>query len=195
MRQEFSLTTPRILKSDLRVIYRAYGIHIDLWPPKDVIHPQKFRKLRGAYFFDEMGPSVMVDRYLPESPFVFTLAHELKHHLKDQGIPVACSDPANNCEPIEIGAEVFAAELIYPEIDFAQDLISLGISYGQCTPEGIVELKHQTRTTLSYTGMAKQAARLGFAARGILVNPNIHWKKLEEQRYGVPFYKYRQRHR
>jgi hypothetical protein len=71
VRARFGLTSPRVLRSDLRRIYRAEGIQIDLWP-------HKLRKLRGAYINDEFGPTVMLAKGLPQDPMVFTMGHELK---------------------------------------------------------------------------------------------------------------------
>jgi hypothetical protein len=39
------------------------GIRIDLWD-------HKFKRLRGAYFNDELGPTVMLCKGLPEDPMV-----------------------------------------------------------------------------------------------------------------------------
>jgi hypothetical protein len=180
IRSEFGLITPRVMRSDLRRIYRDREIKIDLWP-------QKFRTLRGAYFNDENGATVMLAKGLPEDPMVFTMAHELKHHLRDAGISVSYCDPSNEREPIEIGAEVFAAELIYPENDFARDMVERNIGFGKCHPADLVRLKRETRTTLSYSGLAKRAQFLGFSNSGALIG--VKWKKLEEEIYGVPFYK------
>jgi Zn-dependent peptidase ImmA (M78 family) len=180
VRDAYGLTTPRVTRSDLRRIYRDQGIKIDLWP-------HKFRKLRGAYFNDEDGATVMLAKGLPEDPMVFTMGHELKHHLRDAGISLSYCDPSNESEPIEIGAEVFAAELIYPEDAFAADMIARNIGFGKCTPADLVRLKRETRTTLSYTGLAKRAEFLGFSNSGALAG--VKWKKLEEEIYGVPFYK------
>jgi len=185
VRGRFNLTSARVLRSDLRRIYRHEGIHIDLWP-------YKFKNLRGAYFNDEAGPTVMLARGLPEDPMVFTMAHELKHHYVDSGVSISYCDSSNQSEPIEIGAEVFAAELIYPQDDFSSDLRKLGVGIGQCTPEILVRLKRETRTTLSYAGLAKRAEFLQFSLAGSLAG--VKWKKLEEQIYGVPFYK-QYRHR
>src|SRR5690348_3498925 len=107
IRSRYDLTTPRVLRSDLRRIYRDQGVAIDLWP-------HKLRNLRGAYIHDEHGASVMLAKGLPEDPMVFTMAHELKHHLTDSDLSLSYCDLSNEREPIEIGAEVFAAELIYP---------------------------------------------------------------------------------
>lgn len=179
-REGYGLTTPRVQKSHLRKIYKAEGIRIDLWP-------HRLRDVRGAYFNDELGPSVMLDKKLPEDPMVFTMAHELKHHLVDRNLPVAYCSNRNMSEHIEIGAEIFAAELIYPEGDFVAAMAAKGIGPGRCTPEDLVHLKRETRTTLSYTGLAKRATFLGFAASGSL--DGTKWKKLEEEIYGVPVYK------
>lgn len=169
-----------MLRSDLRRIYRAEGICVDLWP-------YRLKRLRGAYFNDELGPTVMLMKTLPEDPMVFTMAHELKHHFVDRDNPLSYCDFSNQSNPIEIGAEIFAAELIYPETDFAEHLKLMGIQPGQCTPEALVRLKCQTRTTLSYAGLAKRAEFMGFARPGSLAG--VKWKKLEEQLYGPPVYK------
>ncbi|HXV42437.1 MAG TPA: ImmA/IrrE family metallo-endopeptidase [Anaerolineae bacterium] len=180
VRLEHHLRSPRVLKSDLRRLYRVYGIKIDLWP-------HKFKALRGAYFDDDLGPTVLLARQLPPEPMIFTMAHELKHHLVDRGLSLSYCDPSNAREPIEIGAEIFAAELIFPQRDFVEYLRQMGIGPRQCTPEVIVRLKHETQTTLSYAGLAKRAEFLNFAAAGSLAK--VPWKKLEAQLYGEPVYK------
>jgi hypothetical protein len=184
VRQRYGLTTPRVLRQDLRRIYRAEGISIDLWP-------HRLRKLRGAYFHDELGSHVMLAKELPVDPMVFTMAHELKHHLVDQALPVSCCDPSNQNEMIEIGAEVFAAELIFPESDFGAAMAAANVGKGACTAEAIVRLKHETKTTLSYAGLVKRAEFLGFARPGVL--PKAGWKSLEVKLYGEPLYKQLQR--
>src|SRR5579875_3575700 len=128
MRTKYALISPRVLKSDMRRIYKDQGIRIDLWP-------YKLRKLRGAYFNDEGGPSVMLAKGLPDDPMIFTMGHELKHHLVDRDSVLALCDSSNQHEEIEIGAEIFAAELIYPESMFCDDLTRLGASLGRCTPQ------------------------------------------------------------
>jgi Zn-dependent peptidase ImmA (M78 family) len=152
--------------------------------------PYKLKKLRGAYFNDENGASVMLAKGLPDDPMIFTMGHELKHHLVDRESIVSLCDLSNQSAEIEIGAEIFAAELIYPEQMFHDHLLGLGVTMmGSCTPEHLVTLKHETRTTLSYAGLAKRAEFLGFAPPDSL--GKIAWKKLEESIYGVPFYKQR----
>ena len=124
---------------------------------------------------------------------IFTMAHELKHHLVDRDLPIACCSDRNVNEHIEIGAEVFAAELIFPEHDFLDALTRRGVTAGQCTPEAIVAPKRDTRTTLSFAGLAKRATFFGLAEPGAL--DQVQWKKLEEKLYGEPLYKrLRRRH-
>jgi Zn-dependent peptidase ImmA (M78 family) len=182
IRDQYGLQTARVLKSDLRRIYKDQKVRIDLWP-------YKLKKLRGAYFNDESGPSVLLAKGLPDDPMIFTMGHELKHHLVDREKIVSLCDPSNQSAEVEIGAEVFAAQLIYPEDMFRQDLISLGASIGSCTPAQVVALKRQSGTTLSYAGITKRAEFLGFAPQGSLAK--IAWKKLEESIFGVPVYKQR----
>ena len=182
MRDQYGLQTPRVLKSDLRRIYKHQEIQIDIWP-------YKLKKLRGAYFYDEDGASVMLAKGLPDDPTIFTMGHELKHHLVDRDSIVSLCDPSNQSTEIEIGAEIFAAELIYPEQMFQDSLFHMGVTMGSCTPQHIVTLKRETQTTLSYAGLAKRAEFLGLAPQNSLAK--IAWKKLEESIYGVPFYKQR----
>lgn len=177
-RQDYGLHGSRVLRSDLRRIYADQGVRIDLWKPN-------LRKLRGAYFNDELGPTVLIAQGLPVDPMIFTLGHELKHHLVDKGLPLSFCHDRNALEEIEIGAEIFAAELIYPEQQFTADFREFGVT---CTPEILVRLKNATQTTLSYAGLAKRAEFLGFAPPGSLQTFR-GWKKIEEQIFGTPLYK------
>ncbi len=180
LRAAHGLTTPRVLRSDMRRIYGFYGIKIDLWP-------HKLKNLRGAFFNDDLGPTVMLDKSLPDDPMIFTMGHELKHFLKDKNLTVTYCNDKNITQPIEIGAEIFAAELIFPEQDFVDLMNEMGVNENCCTPEQLVQLKNDTKTTLSYQGLTKRAERFQFAKPGSL--NNVRWKKLEEEIYGVPWYK------
>ena len=179
VRVEYGLSSCRILKSDLRRIYKAEGVRIDIWP-------YKLKEVRGAYFRDTLEPSVMIAK-LPNDPFIFTLAHELKHHLFDHGVALVPCGARNESEHVEIGAEIFAAEFLFPEADFRRLMKELGAGIGACRPAHILEIKRRTGTTLSYLGLIKRAEFLGYAAPGVL--PRAGWKALEEKAYGVPFYK------
>jgi hypothetical protein len=161
-------------------VYSSLDIRIDLWD-------HKFKELRGAYFNDDLGATVMIPKGLPAEPTVFSLGHELKHHLVDRELGAAYCYASNNSEPIEIGAEIFAAELIFPEQEFSDTLAAYDLINGQCTPEILVRLKRDTRTTLSFAGIAKRAEFLGFAPSGSLAK--VRWRVLEEQMYGEPVYK------
>ncbi|MES1024897.1 ImmA/IrrE family metallo-endopeptidase [Gloeocapsa sp. BRSZ] len=193
MRSEHGLTTPRILRSDLRRIYKIYDIQFDLWPTKGAPPTVKLKSLRGAFFCDEYGVAIMVNRFLPDAPAIFTMAHEFKHFLVDREFGTLWCGDDNQNEKIEIGAEVFAAELMFPEQDFRDNLIQMGIRKGECTPEVLVRLKRETQATLSYTGLVKKAEFLGFAPLGSLAG--VKWQQLEEQIYGKPVYKQIQRRR
>ena len=124
---------------------------------------------------------------LPGHDVVFLQKHHDVGHLTDGHLQLACCSERNANEHIEIGAEIFAAELIFPEEDFVTALDSKGIALGHCTPDAIVRLKRETQTTLSYAGLAKRATFLGFAPSGSL--DGVRWKKLEEEIYGEPLYK------
>src|SRR5271166_4083551 len=167
------------MKNDLRGIYRDQGIRLHIFDGKG-------RTLRGAYFCDRYGTCVMVMKYLPLEPFVFTMAHELKHHLVDRDLPIACGSDKSDVA-IEIGAEVFAAELIFPQELFQEKMAEMSVLPHGCTAEDLVDLKVATRTTLSYASLAKTAIRLGYAVPTAF--DGVKWKKLEEKRHGMPLYK------
>lgn len=183
VRTAHGLASCKVTRSDLRRIYKVHGIKIDIWR-------HKFKDLRGAYFRDEFGTTVMVAD-LPTDPMVFTLAHELKHHLADQDAPLAPCGARNQSEQVEIGAEIFAAELLFPEDDFCRVMAEIAVAHGACRPEHIIRVKRSTGTTLSYQGLVKRAEFLGFAPSGSL--PRSGWRVLEEEIFGIPFYKRRRR--
>jgi len=193
-RELFKVDGARVLKSDLRKMLKHHGVQVDLWPMPGLKARKSLKNLRGAYINHlECGPCVMISRDLPDEPQVFTMAHELKHHLADREQITAFCHEANTSDMVEIGAEVFAAELIYPEQLFKDGLTGMGVELGGLIPRNIVDLKRESRTTLSYAGMAKRATFLGYADAESL--KGIQWKKLEESIYGEPAYKRIQRYR
>lgn len=189
----FSINRASISRTEFRRIYKYYGISIQQWPMNG-IEGKKFKKLRGVYFPNLHGsPNVLIARGLPDEPYIFTLAHELKHHLLDRDTASAFCLSEVQDEVKEIGAEVFAAEFIYPTKMFCDDLEEMGIDKGDCTAQDLVVLKRQTKTSLSYAALAKRAERTKYAASGSM--PKTGWKKLEMQIYGEPDYVRFQRYR
>jgi Zn-dependent peptidase ImmA (M78 family) len=162
-------------------VYRAEGIErIDFWP--------NLRQIRAAYFNDECGVSVMLARGLPDEPTIFSMAHELKHHLVDKDLMISLCAPVDNARiaddrnAIEIGAEVFAAEFIYPEADFVRDFEKIG---GPCNPKALVRLKEATSTSLSYQAMVKRSLRLGLLHYTDEFRFEVvHWGLLESKLFG-----------
>jgi Zn-dependent peptidase ImmA (M78 family) len=176
VRAEHGLNSPRVTPSDMRRIYFMNGIEVDLWP-------YRLRNLRGAFICDKLGTTVMLAKNLPRDPMVFTMAHELKHFYRDRDLGVSYCDQSNTTKTLEIGAEIFAAELIFPDRDFVAVLNKMRIRRDQCLPRTLVELKHTTGTTLSYAGLAIKAERLRFAPPNSLTKVKT-WRKLEKL-YGL----------
>lgn len=192
-RFEHGITTPRVLRSDLRRIYRQHNIQLDLWPLKGVKSGSSMKTLRGAFFCDEYGVHIMISRTLPDAPAIFTMAHEFKHFLTDRAVGAIMCGEANQNEQIEIGAEIFAAEFLYPDQDFREDLVQMGVKPGECTAEDLVRLKHDRQATLSYQGMAKKAEFLKLASSGAFAG--VKWQSVQERIYGIPLYKQVQKYR
>jgi hypothetical protein len=152
-------------------IYACYGIELDEWP-------YRFRNLRGAFIDDHLGTTVMIAKGLPKDPLVFTLAHELKHFFRDRELGISYCDQSNLNKSLEVGAEIFAAELLFPDRDFIAQMKTMGIRPNQCLPKNLIRLKRQTGTTLSYAGLAIKAEWLGFAPSHSLTTIKT-WRKLE----------------
>jgi Zn-dependent peptidase ImmA (M78 family) len=172
VRAEFGLRSPRVVESDLRRIYEKNGIVIDDWP-------YRLRNLRGAFISDHLGTTVMLASGLPQDPKVFTMAHELKHFYRDRHLGISYCDQSNLGKTLEIGAEIFAAELLFPDKDFITQMRTMRIGTNQCLPRTLVRLKQKTRTTLSYAGLAIKAERLGYAPSRSLTTIKT-WRKFEE---------------
>ena len=172
VRAENGLNSPRVTQADLKNIYARNGIELDIWP-------YRFRNLRGAFINDHLGTTVMLAGNLPQDPMVFTMAHELKHFLTDRDLEISYCDQSNAHKILEVGAEIFAAELLFPDNEFIQHMRKMKIGTYQCSPEMVVRLKLATRTTLSYSGLAIKAERLRYARRDSLTKVKT-WRKLEK---------------
>jgi Zn-dependent peptidase ImmA (M78 family) len=181
-RLEHSVSTSSLNIAAIRRIYKAEGVKIDKW---------KFGwKIRAVYMFDDGDASVAIKDGMPREPTLFSLAHELKHHFLDRELiqdgSLKCGDYNAN-EAVEIAAEVFAAEFIYPEEEFVACVTGMGILLGKCTPEDVVRLKRTCGALVSYQFLSKRLMRLGFATPETLAK--IQFQKLEEKMFGVPFHK------
>ena len=167
---------------EVRAIYKQEGIRIDYW--------RLPRKVKALYMCDDGDCSVALQRTLPDEPKLFALIHELKHHYRDQealgaGV-IHCGDYDAN-ELIEKGAEVFAAEFIYPEAEFVEDLQKSGLTVRQASD--VVDVKRNCNAKVSYRFICKRLERLGLVTPGQF--NGVQFQKLEDEIYGVPFYRRR----
>jgi len=171
VRAENGLSSPRVLPGDLMRIYAKYEIVLDQWP-------YRFRNLRGAFINDDLGMTIMIAKGLPQDPMVFTMAHELKHFFRDRDLGISYCDQSNLNKALEIGAEIFAAEMLFPDRDFIAQMKMMGVRTNQCLPKTLISLKRKTGTTLSYGGLAIKAERLGFAPAHSVTTIKT-WRRLE----------------
>lgn len=183
-RKKYSLSTKDISLSSIRKIYRSEGIQIDSWP-------RRLRKVKAAYFNDEDGCSVLLDMNLPEEPRLFAMIHELKHHYEDQGnLRCFCDDVYDSSPLIEIGAEVFAAEFIFPDDEF-REYVPQFYRDDFLRPEDMVRMKYHCPARVSYQYLQKKLTRLGYITAGQFAN--VQFQKLHETLYGSHHYHKRQR--
>lgn len=184
-REEYGVTTSSIGLAAVRDVYKAEGIKLDLWR-------QKLRKVRAAYLVIDGEPHVLVKASLPAAPRLFAECHELKHHLVDRQLAeqggLVCQDESWHDAPErEIGAEIFAAEFIYPEAEFLDDIQRSGIDGANCDVERVISFKRMAVPPISYTFIVKRLEFCGVAKRGTFFG--VQWQKREEQIYGPPVYK------
>lgn len=148
------------------------------------------RKIRAAYFCDGDDCSVLLNKNLPREPKIFSLVHELKHHFIDRDLiengEVKCGDYNANKE-IEIGAEVFAAEFIFPEKEMREIIRLMGITSANCEPQNIIDIKRAKYAPVSYKFITKRFEFFGLISPGAY--DHVKFEKLEEEIYGKPIYK------
>lgn len=181
-RAEYQIESKKLDLNVIKRIYKAEGIILDYWEIKS-------RRIRAAYFCDEIDCSVMIKNSLPRVPTIFSLIHELKHHFVDRDKitngKIVCGDYNEN-EIIEIGGEVFAAEFIYPESEMLSDCRDFGINSTNCTKENVVEFKRFCRVPISYKFLEKRFEFFRFVSKGLF--RNVQFQKLEESMF-PPIYK------
>lgn len=182
-RAEHSVVTKSLNLLVMAGIYKNEGIAIDR-------KKLKGNRIKAAYYCEDGECSVLLNMGLPREPRLFALAHELKHHCLDQqqilGGQIECGDYNAN-EVIEKGAEVFAAEFIYPEMEMRKLIGEMGITNRTCTPEAIVEFKRACKACVSYTFIVKRFTRFRLYDPSSL--GRVQFTKLEEKMYGLPVYK------
>ncbi len=182
-REEFGIVTAEINIPLIQKIYKSEGVKIDR-------RKSLSRKIRAAYFCDGSDCSVLLNSSLPREPKLFSLVHELKHHFVDRDLiengEVQCGDYNEN-EIIEKGAEVFAAEFIFPESEMRELISSMGISRKNCEAKSIVDIKRKKVAPVSYMFIKKRFEFLGLIQPGVF--DDVKFEKLEEDIYGKPIYK------
>lgn len=179
-RQLHGVITTAFGLREVRGIYRKEGIRIDRWKLP--------YKIKALYMCDDDDLSVVVQKSLPIEPKLFALVHELKHHYCDrpalQAGQALCGDYNAN-ELIEKGAEVFAAEFIFPVAEFDAFLQQLGIRVW--TAENVVRLQRSCGAKVSYTFLCKRLRSMRLIADGQF--RSVQFRKLEEEIYGQPYYR------
>lgn len=173
-RAEFGIQTNAINIPLLKKICKQEGIKVDL--VKEI-----GSKIRAAYFCDEDGRSILLKKSLPQEPKLFALAHELKHHFLDRDLieqgEIRCGDYNRN-KTIEIAAEIFAAEFLFPEEEMRNMVKEMGVQAGSCTEEQIVQIKRNSPVPVSYIFIRKRLFRYGIITEGQFAK--TQFKKLEE---------------
>lgn len=178
-RTEYQLITSQISLSSIRQIYKREGIKIDT-------APNHLRKLKAAYFNDSDGCSVFLNMKLPDEPRLFAMIHELKHHFIDRDkLSCVCLELYKRMPEIEIGAEIFAAEFLFPESEFRQFTVNMGIKV-HATAEDIVKLNYHSPARISYQFLLKRLEWLKLINHGEYRNISFH--KLHARIHGSPHY-------
>ena len=183
LREQHAITTNGLNLTAVTKIYKAEGITIDRWDLKP--------RIRAVYMCDENDPSVLINKKLPKEPRLFAMVHELKHHFRDRASlelgQIPCGDYNANRD-IEIGAEVFAAEFIFPEAEFIGVAQQLNLfSKTPITAEDVVRLKRTADAPVSYQFLQKRFEFFKLVPKGRFAK--VKFTVLEEQMFGTPIYK------
>jgi len=189
LRTKHNIKTSTLGLAILRNVCKSEGItKIDYWK-------HKLRKVRAAYIAIDNESCILLNANIkPVEPRLFSLAHELKHHICDREVaqnnPICCipGDLIASKTEIEVGAEVFAAEFIFPEKE-CRSWMEDYLEARSCTKEDVVHLKHSCSAKVSYTFLVKRLEWFNIIKRGAFAG--IKFKKLEESMYGIPFYRLR----
>lgn len=181
-RAKHGVVTSALGLREMRKVYKAEGIKLDLWP-------HKMKKIRAAYFLQDDCAYVLLKKHMPDEPRLFSMAHELKHHLVDQDLArsqrLECAADFSSRAEIEIGAEVFAAEFLFPEAEFVE-WVNGQLNGSGCGIDEVVRLKRACPAKVSYTFLVKRLERLKYAAPGTF--KGVQFQKHEHRIFGVPFY-------
>ncbi len=181
-RDLYSIGQKIIGLSDIRRIYKTEGIKIYLADGRS-------KNLRAAYYNDNDGCDVYLNGRLPKEARIFSLIHELKHHYEDRArlqTTVPCCLKYGQEPEIEISAEIFAAEFIWPEQEFRQAVQGYGITSANCCPERVVHFKRTFTMPVSYTFIVKRLEWFGIIPKGKF--NKVKFKNLEYLIYGKPFF-------
>lgn len=168
-RGAYGLDSPHVLQRDFQRIFKQLGIKLDRWP--------HFKGLNGAYFNDALGPTIVFKGTLPPGPRLFTLAHELKHHLVDRDSKLSACTARMGTTEIERGAETFAAEFLFPEDLLRTLLLTHGVTPHSLSAADVIRFKKQTRATMSYAALLIQLERIGWVEAATF--KGTPWLKLE----------------
>lgn len=164
LRLSHYLVMPRVTLTQMYRVLKDEGVEVIPWPTsRNLPGDPQLRAIAGAYIDQPPGPAIMLNRYQGRERRIFTLAHEFKHHIADRGETLRPCGWTEGTDPVEVGAGIFAAEFIFPEADFVSWMERLAIGKSGCTADLLLVLKHETRTTLSLTSLAKRAEWLGYA--------------------------------
>jgi Zn-dependent peptidase ImmA (M78 family) len=182
-RSFYEVDSKKINLTSIKKIYKAEDIKVHNCP-------NKLRNLRASYYNDDLGCDVLLNQKMPREAKIFSLLHELKHHYLDQehlhGRNQLCFLRYDEEPLLELTAEVFAAEFIWPEQNFSSDLHSFGIRQGVCSKEAIVNFQRTCGVPVSYTYIIKRLEWFRIIPQGYF--KGTQWKKLEWDMYGKPFY-------
>jgi Zn-dependent peptidase ImmA (M78 family) len=184
-RSEFSVVTEKFGLSQVRAIYRCEGIAIDARPLTS--------RLKAIYMCSDCYCSVAIRKTLPKEPKLFALVHELKHHWLDRQLmesgQLSCGS-FNENDLYEKAAEVFAAEFIYPEVEFRSDIYTFEESrkLRGWSVDDIVHFKRkQCRANVSYAFIRKRLERFGKIPPAQF--GRFQFQKREDELYGAPIYR------
>ena len=158
--------------------------------------------MEGMYS-SESSPAIIVSSLRPPGRRAFTCAHELGHHIRNDGVKIhelAEQRDKPRFDPKELAADCFAGALLMPKMAVSKAFATRGWNMADCTPEqvftvagyfgvGYTTLVHHMRSALQIlpdtraeallkVGPRKaQSLLLGLQTAETAVVVDSHWTK------------------
>lgn len=164
--------TLRIGARDLkRFMIENAPIQIDRWPTGNSV--------KTLWYRSQDSWNLAIDSRLPREPYIWSLAHSLKHVVLDEMVSGSACNPK---EKLCRDANRFAQEFLFPDDIFRSLVREFTGGQRQVSASDMVHIKVQSGTPLSYRTLIYKAERCRLGNSDELLD--VDFARVERQIYG-----------